>query len=49
MNIFAGLQAIGNPTFDGSKTGLALGDFMMGKFRDICPGYYLWILHSPVL
>jgi hypothetical protein len=30
LNYFSGTNAIGTATFDGSKTGLLLGDFMMG-------------------
>jgi Carboxypeptidase regulatory-like domain/TonB dependent receptor len=30
LNYFSGVNAVGTATFDGSKTGLLLGDFMMG-------------------
>ncbi len=45
LNFFAGLQAIGGPSFDGSQTGLALADFMTGKMvtwsQGTVYGFYL--------
>jgi hypothetical protein len=31
LNYYSGPNAVGNPSFDGTQTGLILGDFMMGR------------------
>ena len=49
LNYFSGVNAVGTATFDGSKTGSLLGDFMVGLPTNICPGHHLRVLHAAVL